>query len=184
MNVRRGRRRPIAAGIALLCALSASAWQGWIHWASRDPSPDLTVPATQQVQVRGATYRIEDFRAGPELPAAYGDDPTVHAPAGAVLVLVIITTEIVDDQGHADENYCEATLVDQEGRTWRTGSDLTTAVRQPEAYSCTGTSEQPIRPHQPLRMGFSFAIPADALDEVDVRLSIPAPTDYVINFSR
>jgi hypothetical protein len=75
-------------------------------------------------------------------------------------------------------------LIDSGGRVWRIETDLTYALKRPEALSCVGTSEKPIEPHRPLQVGFSFIVPDDAVDDVDLRLQLPSADRYLINFSR
>ena len=178
------RRRWLPAScLAIAIALATAGWQAWIYWSPRNPKPDVITPVGNQVGAHGATFRIDDVRVGREFPSAQGD-ATVTAPKRAVIVLVIMTTEIVDESLPGKDNLCETTLIDPAGRSWRTESDISFDLKRPEAVSCTGTLDRRIRPHRPLRVGFSFVIPADAADDFDIRLALPRDDAYLIEFTR
>ncbi|QDP97241.1 hypothetical protein FOE78_16095 [Microlunatus elymi] len=177
----------VAACLAVIVALAAAGWQARIHWSARNPRPDLTTTVGSTVTSHGATFRIDKVQVARQLPAEEQGDPPVKAPAGAVIVLITLTTEIVDDSVKPDDNLCETTLIDPDGRTWRTGNDdITYNLKRPAALSCAGSSDHRIRAHHPLQVGFSYLIPATAADTFRIRMDIGTggDDDYLVDFTR
>ncbi|WP_156253612.1 hypothetical protein [Pseudactinotalea terrae] len=163
------RSRAVLAA-ALAFALAVAGWQAYLHWTARNPVPDAVIGLGETVEIDGASYRFDSLTAAPRLPSTIEGQEWVEAPAGATLVQVVVTTEILSDEVDPETHYCEATAYDAAGRRWR--SDLLSDVAGPEAYSCRGTSEDPIRPGEPLPVGFVFVVPADAVDTLYVDLSL------------
>lgn len=166
----------------LAFAVAVAGWQGWIHYADRNPQPDQTAQVGTTLIFEGVTYRVDEMDVRTEFPAQEPDQPVVRAPDGAVIVLVLVTIEIVDDGVDPETNYCDATLVGADGRTWPTESDSTSMIRRPEASSCTGSYDKSIKRHQPMQAGFSYLIPADVADEVTFWLDAGPGDGEILEF--
>ena len=168
----------------LAFAVVVAMWQGWIHYADRLPQPDQTVRLGSTVTSDGATYRLDRLDIRTEFPAQEPDQPVVRAPDGAVIILALITTEIIDDGVDPETHFCEATLVGPDGRNWPTESDISLMMKRPDASSCTGSSEKKIKRHQPLQVGFSFVVPEDVADEVTLWLDVDSGEGEIVEFTR
>ncbi|GAB2622977.1 hypothetical protein [Pseudactinotalea suaedae] len=165
------RRFRLALAAAVLFALAVAGWQAALHWSARNPVPDATIGLGETAEVDGSTFRLDSIDAVPQLPAMEDDQAPVEAPPGALLVQVVITTEIVGSDVDPASHYCDATAYDEAGRSWRPDS-LGYTVAGPAAHSCHGTSEEPIRPGEPLAVGFVFVMPADAVEDLYVDLQL------------
>lgn len=165
------RRFRLALAAAVVFALAVAGWQADLHWSARNPAPDATIGIGETAEVHGSTFRLDSIDATPQLAALDEEQDPVEAPAGALLVQVVITTEIVGSDVDPDTHYCEATAYDDAGRSWRADA-VGYTVAGPVAHSCHGTSEEPIIPGEPLAVGFVFVMPADAVEGLYVDLSL------------
>lgn len=168
----------------LAFAVMVAAWQGWIHYSGRTPQPDRTVKMGTTVTSEGVTYRLDTMDIRTQFPAQEPDQPVVKAPDGAVIILVLVTVEIIDDGVDPETNYCDATLVAGDGRIWRTEGDITISMRRPDAYSCTGSYDETIKRHQPLQAGFSYVLPAADADDVTLWLDVGPGDGEILEFVR
>jgi hypothetical protein len=92
----------------------------------------------------------------------------VGALPGAELVLVVLSVEIEDPGRAAETVFCDLSLTDRSGRTWRGDGTIGYQVDAPENGSCSGGDPAP-RPGQPYDVATVFQLPADAVDDVTVR---------------
>lgn len=161
--------------VALLLAVGCAVGTGFYAYAKRTPArPQSILTPGQTVEAHGVRYRLDSFTVADSLPAEDKGDPPVRGPAGSVLVLIIVTQTVVDRAVRLDEHLCEATLMSDTGRPatiWRPESDVTFALRRPEALGCGDSSSLPLAYDVPRPMGFSFVIPATAAGAVSGRLS-------------
>lgn len=164
-------RRRVALAASVAFALGVSAWQAELHWSARNPPPPATLAVGETATVAGTTFRLDSLEVAPRLPAADPEQQWVEAPDGAVIVQVVLTTEIVDDGVDPETHYCFATAVDDDGRIWRTDG-IGYEVAGPEALTCSGTIEDPIRRGEELSVGFVFLVPAAVADEIAVDLDL------------
>jgi hypothetical protein len=179
--VSRARGR-VALAASVAFALGVAAWQAELHWSARNPPPPATLEIGETATVAGTTFRLDSLEVAPRLPAADPEQQWVEAPEGAVLVQAVLTTEIVDDGVDPETHYCFATAVDDDGRIWRT-DDLGYQVAGPEALTCSGTSEEPIRPGEELTVGFVFLVPGAVAEEIAVDLDL-STYDTVLRLTR
>jgi hypothetical protein len=161
--VRPALRRGAPVAIALAFALVVAGWQAELHWSSRNPTPVATIGPGDTARVGDATYRFDEVVIGEELPSSLPETDVAVAPDGAVLVQLLLTTEIGEDTD-PEAHLCSPVAVDGTGREWQRDSDLGYGVAGPEAITCRGPSDDPIRPHEPIQVGFVFLLPADAVD--------------------
>lgn len=177
-------RRPVIFGVALAFALGVAGWQSWLLSRTDDPGPAAEIRVGEAITVQGSRYRVDRFDVTTRLPHSEPEEPAIRAPEGTRMVMIILTTEIVDPSIDPETHYCFGELTDDRGRRWTTEYDVTSAVERPEAVGCSGTSEEDIRPHQPLKVGFSYLIPATVADEVRWELRLPPKDDYRLIVSR
>ncbi len=142
----------------------------------RRPSVDQSVGPTGSALVDGVRYRLTGFDHGARLPlkpSLRGSDgvDTVAALPGAELVLVVLSVEIEDPGRKPDTVLCDLSLTDGGGRTWRSDGTLGYRVDAPENGSCAGGDPVP-RPGQPYDVATVFQLPADAVDDVTVRVRL------------
>ena len=164
--------RPLLALIAAVTfAVAVAGWQAALHWDARNPAPVAVIGPGETAQLDGVSFRLDAFLAAPLLPAGEPESEPVAAPDGAMLVQVVLTTEITSDVD-PDTLSCEVTAVDPAEREWRPDSTLAYAVEGPDALSCRGTSDDPIRPDQPLAVGYVFLVPQDAVDGLVVDIDL------------
>lgn len=176
-----GRRWLIIFLASLVFALAVAGWKGWSLWRVGQPErSERSVPVGRTIVLGGSSYRVDAITARDRFPNQDPDEPVVRAPAGARIVLVTLTTEILDSSVDPRRHYCSATLRDDRDRTWQAGADIAYAIRRPEAVTCTGTSDQHIRPHRPLQVGFGFLVPADVVDRLVLDLELTSGDDYRI----
>lgn len=162
------RRSLVGLLAAVAFALGVAAWQGSLHWSARNPRPDVVLGVGESVEIDGASYRLDAFDVAPRLPAvADAEEEWVEALDGAMLVRILLTTEI---DGPREPRYCDPTAYDAAGRRW--DNELLIDVAGTEVYSCDGPSDDPIRPGEPLTVGYVFQVPADAVDTLYVDLSL------------
>lgn len=138
----------------------------------RRPSVDQSVAPTESALVEGVRYRLTRFDHAAALPLkpslrASGSS-TVAALPGAELVLVVLSVQIEDAGRKPDTIFCDLSLVDGTGRTWRGDGTIGYQVDAPENGSCSGGDPAP-RPGQPYDVATVFQLPADAVDDVTVR---------------
>lgn len=139
----------------------------------RRPSVDQSIALTESARVEGVRYRLTTFDHAAQLPLkpslrASEGRSTVAALPGAELVLVVLSVEIEDPARQPDTVFCDLSLVDGTGRTWRGDGTIGYRVDAPENGSCSGGEPAP-RPGQPYDVATVFQLPADAVDDVTVR---------------
>lgn len=164
-------RRLLPVAVALVFALAVAGWQADLHWSSRHPTPVATIGPGQTARVGDATYTLDGVVVREELPSNLPETDAVVAPDGAALVQLLLTTEIGDDVD-PESHVCDVTAVDADGREWKRDPDLGYGVAGPEAITCGGPSDDRIRPHEPLQVGFVFLVPADAVDTLVFDLAL------------
>lgn len=179
------RRRAISFVLALVFALAVAGWKGWTLWRAQQPQdPDMTIRVGRTVTLGGSSYRVDGFSARTSFPNQDPKEPAVKAPAGSMLVLVTVTTEILDRSINPKTHYCSASLRDDRGRTWDTEPDIAYSIKRPEAVSCNGTSDHDIVPGRPLQVGFGFLVPATAADRLALELQVTSGRDYTVTVTR
>jgi hypothetical protein len=178
------KRSVILFSAALLFASAVAGWKGWLLWQPALQQPDTTISVGESITVEGSRYRVDQFAAGNEFDNQEPGEPPIRAPQGTKIILVTLTTEIIDASVDPRTHYCSAELADRRGRHWSTEYEVTSAIKRPAALSCTGTLEQDIAVHQPLQVGFSYLVPADVAGEVVLELTLPPNDDHVIKVVR
>ncbi|GAA3710455.1 hypothetical protein GCM10022204_31100 [Microlunatus aurantiacus] len=139
----------------------------------RRPSVDQSLGPAESALVEGVRYRLSTFDHGARLPLKRSlRDPesgtVVEALPGAELVLVVLSVEIVTSGRLASTVFCDLSLTDESGRTWRGDGTIGYRVEAPENGSCSG-GDPPPQPGQPYDVATVFQLPADAVDHVTVR---------------
>ena len=137
----------------------------------RDPKPSLTAGIGQQVILNGVGYTVDEFVVGPRLEAKPGKDPVTAMP-GAALVGVAVTIVVDDPSLDTARLYCRFTLVDDRGRRWTPDYDIDGAAL-PERTVCGSGKDRPVVPGVPYQVGAAFTVPADAADQIRLRLELP-----------
>jgi hypothetical protein len=174
----RRRRWLLCLGVVVFAAL-VGLGQAHAILQFRRPGVDEIVAPGQRAVVDGANYRLSGFTHAADLPLTPAlrdpgddDDDLVSALGGAELVLVVVTVELGDPDRDPRTLFCDLTLRDPVGRSWRTDGTVDYRVARPEAVSCTGTPESPPRVGVPFDVGAVFQVPADVADQVTVRLRL------------
>lgn len=168
----------------LAFALAVSGWKGWTLWKAQQPEPvDARAPVGRTIMLGGSSYRVDSFAARSRFPNQEHGEPAVRAPRGSELVLVTITTEILDRSVDPKKHYCTASVRDDRGRVWKTAPDIAYSIKRPEAVSCSGTPDQDIAVGQPLQVGFAFLVPAPVVDRLEFDLQVTSGQDYLIAFT-
>jgi hypothetical protein len=142
--------------------------------------PDVTESLTlgERTVVDGVAYRLTRFTAAPQLPLrpdlrSIRDRAEVSALPGAELVQVILTVERVDPGRNPDTLFCDLSLQDSAGRRWSADGTVGYEVAGPAAITCGGADpEKPPAVGVPFEMGQVFQLPADAVDDVTVRVQL------------
>jgi hypothetical protein len=175
----RTRDRWLLCLLAVVFAGSVGLWQTQAILQFRRPAVDLSVAPGERAEVEGVAYGLSGFTHAPDLPIApslqdAGDDSDdlVTAIGGAELVLVVLTVELRDPARDPKTVFCDVTLHDPAGRTWRTDSTVDYKVDKPAAVSCTGSLEGKPRVGVPFEVGLVFQVPAAVADQVTVRLRL------------
>lgn len=171
------RRQRWLGLIALLLAVGCALGTGYYSFARLSPTQaEYALRPGEAVEAGGVRYRLDSFTVADELPAEETDDPPVRGPAGSKVVLVVVSQTVLDRSVVLDDHLCEMILVAEPGGvnaiTWRTESDVTFALRRPEALSCGDSGDQPLDYDVERPVGFSFVIPAGSAGSVFGRLSI------------
>lgn len=170
------RRQRLLALVALLLAVGCALGTGYYSFARLSPTRAASaLRPGESVEAGGVRYRLDSFTVADELPAEEAGDPPVRGPAGSKVVLVVVSQTVVDRSVVLDKHLCEMILVAEPGgptaTTWRPESDVTFALRRPEALSCGDSKDQPLRYDVERPVGFSFVIPAGSAASVFGRLS-------------
>lgn len=170
------RRQRWLGLVALLLAIGCALGTGYYSFARLTPTgADYSLRPGESVEAGGVRYRLDSFGVADSLPAEEADDPPVRGPAGSKVVLVVVSQTVLDRSVALDEHYCEMILVAEPGganaTTWRTDSDVTFALRRPEALSCGDSDDQPLDYDVERPVGFSFVIPAGSAGSMFGRLS-------------
>lgn len=164
--------------VAVLFAAAVGLWQTQAILDFRRPGVDESLGPGQVAVIEGVSYGLSRFTHAPDLPIAPSlrdladDGDLVSAIGGAELVLVVIGVELLDPGRDPRTVYCEATLRDPSGRSWRTDGSVDYRVAKPEAVSCTGSVDSKTRVGVPFEVGMVFQVPADVADQVTVRLRL------------
>ncbi len=165
-------KRPVVGlVVGLVVALAACAWPAVQILRFRSPEPSVVAAVGEPVVVGGVRYRVDRFDVGPEFPAAESDQPPVTAPAGAELVRVVFTEEVVDPGRDLETLFCDPTAYAVDGRTW-SRTDLEYRLAMPEALTCSGASEAPVAVGRPFEVGVAFLVPVDAVVGLSFRLRL------------
>jgi hypothetical protein len=69
--------------------------------------------------------------------------------------------------------YCTFTLMDDRGRRWRPDHDVGYRAALPERTVCGSGKDRPVVPGVPYQVGAAFTVPADAADQIRLRLELP-----------
>jgi hypothetical protein len=167
----------ILALAAVLFAAAVGTWQAQAILRFRQPTVDHSLVGRERVVVEGVAYRLTGFHHGADLPLRSDmrdirDSDVVSALAGAELVQVVLTVEIEDAARRPDSVFCDLTLEDHAGRSWRSDGTVGYEVAGPEASSCTGAYEKPPKAGVPFEVGTVFQVPADVVDDVTVRVRL------------
>ena len=136
------RRRTLTRWLLCLAAVVFASlvglWQAQAIWDFRRPAVDQSVGPGETAVEEGVSYRLARFAHAPDLPTApsQGDpsddsDDLVSALGGAELVLVVLSVERRDPARDPKTVFCDVTLRDPAGHTWRTDGTV--------ARSSTGT---------------------------------------------
>jgi hypothetical protein len=173
-----GSRRQVRrwAGLcaaAILFTIAVGLWQAQAIQRFRHPPVDRTLTIGERAVVDGVAYQLTSLTHATELPVREISKVTrpsgvVSALAGAELVLVVLTVEVVDPARDPETVYCEVTLQDAGRRSWRTDGTVEHVVAKPEAPTCSGSWEQPARLGTPFEVGLVYQVPADVTDELRV----------------
>ena len=167
------RARPwLLFGTGLLVALIICGWQASLILRFRSPDPTVAARVGESVVVGGVRYRVDTFETADRFPAAQPDTPDVTAMAGATLVKIIFTEEVIDPGRDLSTLYCDFTVHGPDDRRWSTASDIAYQVRMPEAVTCGGASEKPAQLRVPFEVGALFMVPADAADTLTFRIRL------------
>lgn len=139
----------------------------------RRPSVDQSLGPNEAAVVEGVSYRLTRFDHGADLPLKPSlrqpqATTVVEALPGAELVLVVLSVEIEDPGRAAETVFCDLSLTDRTGRTWRGDGTIGYQVDAPENGSCSGGEPAP-RPGQPYDVATVFQLPAGSVDDVTVR---------------
>ncbi len=168
---------------SLAFAAGVGTWQADAILHFRRPAVDQSLALGERVVIEGVGYGFTGFRSGAELPLdpalrhGADDEDVVAALPGAELVQVLLTVEIEDPGRDPQSIYCDPTLVDPAGRTWRTDSDVGYRVAGPEAITCTGDPERRPEVGVPYEVGVVFEVPADAVPGIRVRVRLSGGQD-------
>lgn len=178
---RERRRWLIIFATTLVFALAVSGWKGWTLWKAQQPEQvDARTTVGHTITVGGSSYRVDSFTARSSFPNQEAHEPAVHAPRGAEIVLVTITTKILDRSLDPKKHYCTASVRDDRGRVWKTEPDMAYSIKRPEAVSCSGTADHAIAPGRPLQVGFAFLVPTTVVDRLEFDLQVTSGRDYLI----
>ena len=162
---------------AVVFAAGVGTWQAQAILRFRQPTVDYTLGDQERVVVEGVAYQLTGFHHGADLPIRpdlrdLRDSDVVRAMAGAELVQVVLTVEIEDAARPPDSVFCDVTLEDSSGRSWRSDGTAGYEVAGPEASSCTGGYEKTPTVGVPFQVGAVFQVPVDAVDDVTVRVRL------------
>lgn len=180
-----GRRRwLIIFAATLVFAVAVSGWKGWTLWNAQQPEQvDARIPVGRSITVGGSSYRVDRFVARSRFANQDRGQPAVRAPRGSELVLVTITTEILDRSVDPKKHYCTASVRDAGGHVWKTAPEMAYSIKQPEAVDCSGTADHDIRFGHPLQVGFAFLVPTTAVDGLEFDLQVTSGQDYLVAFT-
>ena len=108
--------------------------------------------------VEGVAYRLTGFHHGARLPISpdmrdIRDSDVVGALAGAELVQVVLTVELVDAARPPDSVFCDITLEDPAGRSWHSHGTVGYEVSGPATSSCTGVYQKTSKVGVPFEVG-------------------------------
>ena len=177
------RRRTLTRWLLCLAAVVFASlvglWQAQAIWDFRRPAVDQSVGPGETAVEEGVSYRLARFAHAPDLPTApsQGDpsddsDDLVSALGGAELVLVVLSVERRDPARDPKSVFCDVTLRDPAGRTWRTDGTVDYRVDKPAAVSCTGPVNRTPKVGVPFEVGLVFQVPAAVADQLTVRLRL------------
>lgn len=171
------RRQRWLGLVALVLAVGCALGTGYYSFARLTPTrAHHALRPGESVAAGGVRYRLDSFAVADSLPAEKADDPPVRGPAGSKVVLIVVSQTVFDRSVALDQHRCEMVLVAEPGgpnaTTWRTESDVTFALRRPEALGCGGSDDQPLDYDVESAVGFSFVIPAGSAASVFGRLSV------------
>lgn len=168
---------------SVVLALGISGWQARYIRQFRDPAPTVESRVGQPVSVAGTSFKLDAFTVAEQLPGREPTaDPVVALP-GAVLVQTLLTVEVLDPHRDLSTLYCEFVLVDDRGRRWRRSTEVEYDVAGPEALTCSGTTDRPVRLGRPFQLGVVFMVPAEAADQLRLRMRLPTE-QLLVEFRR
>jgi len=167
---------------AVVFVAAVGTWQAQAILRFRQPTVDHTLVGQERVVVEGVAYQLTGFHHGADLPIRpdmrdIRDSDVVSALAGAELVQVILTVELVDVARSPDSVFCDITLEDPAGRSWRSDGTVGYEVASPATSSCTGVYEKTSQVGVPFEVGTVFQVPADVVDDVTVRVRLSGGQD-------
>ena len=121
---------------AVVFVAAVGTWQAQAIQRFRQPTVDHTLVDQERVVVEGVAYQLTGFHHGADLPIRADmrdirDSDVVSALAGAELVQVILTVELVDGTRSPDSVFCDITLEDPAGRSWRSDGTVGYEVARP-----------------------------------------------------
>ena len=162
---------------AVVFAAAVGTWQAQAILRFRQPTVDHTLVGEERIVLEGVAYRLTGFHHGADLPIRSDmrdirDSDVVSALAGAELVQVVLTVELVDVARPSDTVFCDITVEDSAGRSWRSDSTVGYEVAGPGTSSCTGAYEKEPKVGVPFQVGTVFQVPADVVDDVTVRVRL------------
>ncbi|MFX4271190.1 hypothetical protein ACQBAR_11325 [Propionibacteriaceae bacterium Y1685] len=160
---RTGRLWHWAAVASLLLALLVTSGVGYGIWRKQEPPRPVTVGVGERAEVDGVGYTVTRFDQTDTVPPADPEEEMITAPEGAVFVLVMITIEPgpgVD----VSENYCDLTVSNGKGTTWRPDHELTYDADLPTNMGCTPPDDAV--PGAPFESVGTFVIPRTMAEEL------------------
>lgn len=176
------RRRTVTRWLLCLAAVGFAGlvglWQAQAISDFRRPAVDQSLGPGETAVVEGVSYRLGRFVHSPDLPIAPAlrdpsdDGDLVSATGGAELVLVVLSVERRDADRDPKTVFCDVTLRDPAGRTWRTDGTVDYRVDKPAAVSCTGPVNGTPKVGVPFEVGLVFQVPAAVADQLTVRLRL------------
>jgi len=159
---------------AILLTLGVGLDQTYAIRQFRDPPVTATLTTGERQEVDGVAYQLTSLTHARALPAAEGSRDRypggmVSAMAGAELVLVVLTVELLDPARDPEMVFCTVTLADSAGRTWTTDGTVDYLVARPSNVSCTGGTKEPAKLGEPFEVGWVYQVPADVVGDLRVR---------------